>query len=659
MRNLKERASTRAQVAQPYARWADDPEEAEYLQSNVHAQAAAHVEDQVLVSDEEEEEEEKEAMGHMQEVVDGLWVGDLVAANDDDELEKNGIVSFVCVCVCVWVLGQKLLTWCLGQKNILSALRPSLKFSDKYAVYPLEVDDSADTDLLSHLPSCVAWIKEILDLRQKAAEPSSQKNGTENGESLKRSPDIDTVAQPGKPGGVLVHCQAGISRSASIVAAYLMNQYDLDPMEAMTMIREKRPLVEPSATFWHQLGLFYNTDGKVSLKDRSIRQYYMERTTTQFISKFFVLPFRPPLLLHLKNSDIFLRVDGGGTAPSMEKMAKYPASPSPSNSPTLKDHASRKIRCKMCRRHLAVREHMMDHILDQAPPVPAFRPRTSSGASISSQRASFSSNAGMRFTDVVGEGAGFLTERERRGSQVSDVINPLTGLPGALSRRSSAGAGSNDALSPTATQTLYERDTVTSPLSIAHNHHNNNNTNTTHPASRRGPILRNHSEPAGTVPPPPVPLPAAHSTTSVPAPQAPTTQRALQSADQLNMRLPPQLLALRMAGMGGAAANAGASANASNPPVSPGTNTPSPVIEKERRDQSSSSINTNGGAGAAARRFSSLAMTPKDEKEETKLYERRASGGEGMYGPPPILVNNKCSGYFVEPVRLLFFRIGF
>lgn len=290
LRNLKERASTRAQVAQPYARWADDPEEAEYLQPNVHAQAAAHVDDQVLVSDEEEEEEEKEAMGHMQEVVDGLWVGDLVAANDDDELEKNGIVSFVCVCV---YLAQKLLTWCLGQKNILSALRPSLKFSDKYAVYPLEIDDSADTDLLSHLPSCVAWIKEILDLRQKAAEPSSQKNGTENGESLKRSPDIDTVAQPGKPGGVLVHCQAGMSRSASIVAAYLMSQYDLDPMEAMTMIREKRPVVEPSATFWHQLGLFYNTDGKVSLKDRSTRQYYMERTTTQFISKFFVLPFRP------------------------------------------------------------------------------------------------------------------------------------------------------------------------------------------------------------------------------------------------------------------------------------------------------------------------------------------------------------------------------
>ncbi|KAE8538815.1 hypothetical protein D1P53_005180 [Cryptococcus gattii VGV] len=596
LRALKERAaasSSSAAAAQPYARWADDPEEAEYLQStsNLHAQTE-HVEDQVLMSDEEEEEEEKEAMGHMQEVVDGLWVGDLVAANDDDQLEKHGI------------------------KNILSALRPSLKFPEKYAVYPLEIDDSADTDLLSHLPSCVAWIKEILDLRQSSQMKggNGESDGVGDGdESVKRSPDIDTVAQPGKPGGVLVHCQAGMSRSASIVAAYLMTEFNLDPMEAVAMIREKRPVIEPSATFWYQLGLFYNTDGKVSLKDRSTRQYYMERTTTQFIN-------------------------GDGTAPSVEKMAKYPASPSPSNPPTPKDHARRKIRCKMCRRHLAVREHMMDHILDQAPSVPASRPRTPSGASISSQRASFSSNAGMRFTDVIEEGGGLLTERERRGSQVSDVINPLTGLPGALSRRSSAGAGSNSALSPTPTQTLYQRDTA-----------NNNNNNTTHPTSRRVPP-RNHSEPASTVPPP-VLSHTAHSTTSIPGP-APPTQRTLQSADQLNARLPPQLLALRMAGMGGAAnaANA-ANASASNPPISsPMTNMPSSVIENERKDEPSSSTNTNGGAGGAARRMSLLAMTPKDEKEETKLYEKRASGGEGMYGPPPILVNPKCSGYFVEPL---------
>ena len=42
----------------------------------------------------------------------------------------------------------------------------------------------------------------------------------------------------------------------------------------------------PSDTFWHQLGLFYSADGRVTLRDRQTRQYYMERTTTQFLSMF-------------------------------------------------------------------------------------------------------------------------------------------------------------------------------------------------------------------------------------------------------------------------------------------------------------------------------------------------------------------------------------
>lgn len=95
LRALKDSRS-HAAAAQSYAHWAYDPEEAEYLQSTSNLQAQTeHVEDQVLMSD--EEEEEKEAMGHMQEVVDGLWVGDLVAANDDDQLEKHGIVSIYIV----------------------------------------------------------------------------------------------------------------------------------------------------------------------------------------------------------------------------------------------------------------------------------------------------------------------------------------------------------------------------------------------------------------------------------------------------------------------------------------------------------------------------------------------------------------------------------
>lgn len=110
---------------------------------------------------------------------------------------------------------------------------------------------------------------------------------------------IATIAGETKSGGVLVHCQAGMSRSATVIAAYLMHTLELDPMDAMEMIRYKRPIVEwvdlqiraveadecsPSETFWHQLGLFYNTGGRVTLRDRSTRQYYMERTTSQVLS---------------------------------------------------------------------------------------------------------------------------------------------------------------------------------------------------------------------------------------------------------------------------------------------------------------------------------------------------------------------------------------
>ncbi|WVN85072.1 HAD hydrolase, family IIID [Cryptococcus depauperatus CBS 7841] len=606
---------SRAQAHQ-YAMWAEDPEEADYL--NIHGEEnddqQLDVKGEVLMSD---EEMNHDAMGHMQEVVDGLWIGDLVAASDTKELEKHGIT------------------------NILSLLRPALCFPDTYAIYPLEIDDSADTDLLSHLPSCVAWLKEILKLREKTLFGSNR----DNGEHPERVSEIASIAQAVKPGGVLVHCQAGMSRSASVVAAFLMKEYELDPIEAVTMIRKKRPVIEPSATFWHQLGLFYNANGKVSLKDRSTRQYYMERTTTQFIN-------------------------GDGTAPSMDKMAKYPASPSVSNPPTPKGTANRKIRCKICRRLLAVREHMMDHILDQAPPPSC--PRTPTSGSLHSPRASFSSGAGMgftdtRFTDEIGRKA--MRDRERRGSQISDVINPLTGMLGAVrSRRSSSGTA---APSPLPSQTLYERDSNTlSPLASSQSASTGMDVKLSKPVSPKVTLPRTKSEPLETAPE----TASSPTSSSVPAHGITEAQtlggfapgkredRQLQSADQLAARLPPHLLALRMIGSGSGDLAALSSPIGSSPASSPERDAASSPVHFSASTAGntgmtspttiSNTIPSVSGAGASqtARRMSLLAMTPttaEGRKEGNK--ERRGSGGE-LYGGPPILINPKCSGYFVEPL---------
>ena len=54
---------------------------------------------------------------------------------------------------------------------------------------------------------------------------------------------IDTVLQRGK--GVLVHCHAGIQRSASTVAAYLMYKYKMSAQNAIAAIKSRKP-----ETFW-------------------------------------------------------------------------------------------------------------------------------------------------------------------------------------------------------------------------------------------------------------------------------------------------------------------------------------------------------------------------------------------------------------------------
>ncbi|KAJ9095727.1 hypothetical protein QFC20_006594 [Naganishia adeliensis] len=234
----------------------------------------------------EEQDDDEIELGHMQEIVDGLWIGDVVAARDGKALQEAGITA------------------------ILTLLRQKMPPPPPgILTLPIPIDDTPDADILCHLDGC----------------------GEEN-------------EKGGKRGAVLVHCQAGMSRSATVVAAYLMKTLNIPPEEAVEMIREKRPVVYPSETFREQLALWYKAKFKASVRDRDIRQWYMERTAVQ------------------------VRNNGELEEEATQHMAKYPATPTPSLPPTpVGGYGKRKIRCKMCRRNLATREHMMDHILDQSP----------------------------------------------------------------------------------------------------------------------------------------------------------------------------------------------------------------------------------------------------------------------------------------------------
>lgn len=52
---------------------------------------------------------------------------------------------------------------------------------------------------------------------------------------------------------IFVHCTVGKSRSASIILAYLMHSCDMDLMQAMEHLKQRRPIIEPNDGFVRQL----------------------------------------------------------------------------------------------------------------------------------------------------------------------------------------------------------------------------------------------------------------------------------------------------------------------------------------------------------------------------------------------------------------------
>lgn len=52
---------------------------------------------------------------------------------------------------------------------------------------------------------------------------------------------------------ILVNCHAGISRSVTIVVAYLINRYHMTPNKALHFIKQKRNFINPNKGFIKQL----------------------------------------------------------------------------------------------------------------------------------------------------------------------------------------------------------------------------------------------------------------------------------------------------------------------------------------------------------------------------------------------------------------------
>jgi len=112
-----------------------------------------------------------------------------------------------------------------GITHVLSTLPDNIYLPPMHpppARLQISLEDFPFEELVAHLPTTTAWIRD----------------------AMKSNPDAR----------VLVHCVEGVSRSVSVVAAFLIATYGWTPVEALQYIKSKRRVANPNFGFVQQLG---------------------------------------------------------------------------------------------------------------------------------------------------------------------------------------------------------------------------------------------------------------------------------------------------------------------------------------------------------------------------------------------------------------------
>ena len=129
-------------------------------------------------------------------IIPGLFIGSIGAAINKEAMLTKGITHVLC-----------------------AAGGIKLYHPNDFVYKQVLIADTPGSDMYSHLGSCCSFIGRAIS----------------------------------SGGKVLVHCFAGKSRSATVLASYLMLTKRVDMVTAIDMMRKKRPIVQPNPGFCAQL----------------------------------------------------------------------------------------------------------------------------------------------------------------------------------------------------------------------------------------------------------------------------------------------------------------------------------------------------------------------------------------------------------------------
>ncbi|XP_076232974.1 dual specificity protein phosphatase MPK-4 [Calliopsis andreniformis] len=212
------------------------------------------------------------------EIVPGLFLGNLTAATDLEWLKETKINYILTVDSCP-----------LPRK--IQELLPYLII--KY----IQVTDMPREDLLTHFGDSYEFINHALESNDK----------------------------------ILVHCYFGVSRSATLVIAYLMKKYGKSFSDTFEMVKEKRRFVGPNAGFLAQLKLYEEMGFEIDNTDVQFKMYRLQIAADK-VRKVKILP---------QNCAELIKPD--------------PALATVRPEPTV-------YRCKKCRRIVASASNILPHI---------------------------------------------------------------------------------------------------------------------------------------------------------------------------------------------------------------------------------------------------------------------------------------------------------
>lgn len=163
------------------------------------------------------------------EILPRIYLGDIITATNKDEIARLGITDMITI-------------------EIKPLEASELAHTVKRYLY-INVMDHSKQDILSHFEASNEFIETALKT------PTNK---------------------------VYVHCVAGISRSASLVIAYIMKTRSMYYREAFELVKQKRRIVDPNEGFVRQLTLYQRMEYKIDIGNIDYRRMVLDALVFEF-----------------------------------------------------------------------------------------------------------------------------------------------------------------------------------------------------------------------------------------------------------------------------------------------------------------------------------------------------------------------------------------